>query len=1286
MKLFLQLNLLVLFTFLFGSVHAQCPNTASIDLLQQSGSSITIATTFQAPSGSSIYVWNFGDGNSETSGWMTSHTYDQPGSYVVYLNLYDSLNTSWCAQGILTIQITSTTCNLQASFNPLNQANGFVNFSNVVLTNGTAPYTYNWWFSDGQTSTLAQPVLMFGNGFYQACLTVQDANGCYDSLCTSFSVTNGLCNNNYLSGQPNVNGTAVSLAIFSNSNFSFPINLSIEFGDGAIQTGQMSTAFTVFHDYGVADSLFNLCVYAEDANGCSDTLCYDVLTSPCVDSTLFFTSIPLFNNEFQFIATNSGPGPISYTWTFGDGSPTVNTTTSSTGHLYPGPGIFQVCLSTIDANGCQGNFCQFVDVQGPCSNFFVTAGVSYAGLSATIIPQVSSSCGGLTYSWSAPQAISTTGNQPFTATYASIGTYQVLLTASDACGCIQNISIPIDISCNNSAGNPTNFLIQNGTITTCNGNFFDTGGQNGQYLNNQNFTLTVYPSTPNGKVRVNFSSFSSEANFDYLEIYNGNTINTQLLVNLSGNIGSSSSYTSTANDGSLTFKWTSDSSVTSNGWAATLTCQDLSIQSTNQLEGNWLLEAQSSSTYVNYVWVVDNQTFVTQVPLLNLPLSEGFHQVCLTATNALGCTQSTCTSLNIPCTLQLDVDVVTNGNQVDFIINNYNPSSYYSLVGQNTQTWMQLVNDTTSLTFPAAIDDLFCIWADGACFDSTCVQVTLSTEGTQQISGIVWDDANGNGLLDNGELPMSNIYVSLCATADTSTCLYAYTDVNGAYSFNVYPGEYTVQSYVWQQNYLATNPVGGQGYTVIVSDESLDQFNFGWQNQSVTISGTVFYDTNNNGIQDPGESLASYIAVQIGNSLVYTNASGHYSIQRLPGTYLISLINVGVGYSISVPLAGTYSVSASSIGQIYSGYNFGLWADPSFADLSAEIHQISTVTPGFPVMNHLSYCNNGVATSAGVFTYYWDPMLSLSSPTVFSPAPTSFDAATNSASWTFTSLAPGACGYIYMNATAPQSLVLGTPVFSTAIVTPLTDSNPSNNIDTLHQTVVGSWDPNDKQGLPAGFGPEGKIFPNTQLTYTIRFQNTGTAPAVNVVLIDTISTDFVLETFHMNASSDDYSAQVDQSTRTIRWIFNNIMLPDSTSDPIGSIGFVNFSIDPVQNQVDGTVLNNFADIYFDFNEPIRTNTTVHTIDRFLGISSIENGPKVQVFPNPFSTSTTFLVKTEDNSRSEVVIHDVLGKTVSSFLIESGKPYSYSASHLASGMYFYTVKNNNSMSTGKLLLN
>jgi hypothetical protein len=171
----------------------------------------------------------------------------------------------------------------------------------------------------------------------------------------------------------------------------------------------------------------------------------------------------------------------------------------------------------------------------------------------------------------------------------------------------------------------------------------------------------------------------------------------------------------------------------------------------------------------------------------------------------------------------------------------------------------------------------------------------------------------------------------------------------------------------------------------------------------------------------------------------------------------------------------------------------------------------------------------------------------------------------------------------------------------------------------------------------------------------------------------------------MNTSSDNYTVNINQQTRVIRWIFNNIMLPDSTSDPIGSIGFVNFSISPVQNQVDGTVLNNFADIYFDFNEPIRTNTTIHTIDRFLSIDELKTETLVNVFPNPFSGTTQFLVNTSDRSNATIFIYNVLGEIVAQIPAESGKTSTFDAAGKAAGVYFYKVICKQSEKSGKLIV-
>jgi hypothetical protein len=424
--------------------------------------------------------------------------------------------------------------------------------------------------------------------------------------------------------------------------------------------------------------------------------------------------------------------------------------------------------------------------------------------------------------------------------------------------------------------------------------------------------------------------------------------------------------------------------------------------------GSWQISASSGQTWTSLSWTIDGVPFNQMITSFTYPFTEGQHQVCLTATNALGCTEQTCTNINVPCTYNISFQTEVIGNQVALTIDNYNPLYYYSY--QSDQNWMQLSSSSVTLNFISGGVQEICIFADGTCFDSTCVNVDLGNSNTSEISGVIWDDANGNGLFDNDELPFPNTYVYLCQETitgqDSSYCIWGITDANGAYSFTIFPGNYSITTSFWQQYYLPTFPVGGGGFQFTVTGEdNISGFDFGFQNQAVTISGTVFYDTNNNGIQDIGETGAAYKSLQIGNFWTSTNANGNYSLNVVPGNYIVSLTNPGNGYVISVPIApSTYSVNAANIGSNYSGNNFGLWADPNLIDLSADIYQISTVTPGFPVMTHLSYCNNGVAAQSGTFTYYWDAQLAISSPTVFNPAPTIFNAIGNSATWNFSNL------------------------------------------------------------------------------------------------------------------------------------------------------------------------------------------------------------------------------------------------------------------------------------------
>ncbi|HVT84100.1 MAG TPA: CUB domain-containing protein, partial [Chitinophagaceae bacterium] len=112
------------------------------------------------------------------------------------------------------------------------------------------------------------------------------------------------------------------------------------------------------------------------------------------------------------------------------------------------------------------------------------------------------------------------------------------------------------------------------SYTTCSGNFYDDGGPNGDYMISQHSVVTLYPATPGAKLSVNFNSFHTTANADFLYVYNGNDTSAPRIATLTGPSGFGT-IRSSATDGSLTFKFISDNIDTyadEAGWAATISC------------------------------------------------------------------------------------------------------------------------------------------------------------------------------------------------------------------------------------------------------------------------------------------------------------------------------------------------------------------------------------------------------------------------------------------------------------------------------------------------------------------------------------------------------------------------------------------------------------------------------------------------------------------------------------------------------------------------------------------
>lgn len=150
------------------------------------------------------------------------------------------------------------------------------------------------------------------------------------------------------------------------------------------------------------------------------------------------------------------------------------------------------------------------------------------------------------------------------------------------------------------------------------------------------------------------------------------------------------------------------------------------------------------------------------------------------------------------------------------------------------------------------------------------------------------------------------------------------------------------------------------------------------------------------------------------------------------------------------------------------------------------------------------------------------------------------------------------------------------------------DGAPEIDIDCL--PIIDSYDPNDKLVTPLGITENRYVIPDSRLDYKVRFQNTGTDTAYKVVVIDTISNLMDISTLDVGSASHPYTLEVSgEGQPVLTWIFEDINLVDSLTDEPNSHGFLTFSIAPKANHPDGTIIHNTADIYFDFNLPIRTN-------------------------------------------------------------------------------------------------
>ena len=442
----------------------------------------------------------------------------------------------------------------------------------------------------------------------------------------------------------------------------------------------------------------------------------------------------------------------------------------------------------------------------------------------------------------------------------------------------------------------------------------------------------------------------------------------------------------------------------------------------------------------------------------------------------------------------------------------------------------------------------------------------------------------------------------------------------------------------------------------------------------------VFIDLNNNGIKDANEQNFPH-----GNFNYTVNGGATTNLYSYYGVAYLYESNPATSYNLSFSLpsqfSGFYTCSATytnvnvSVGSGITTYNFPITVTP-YADLAVYVHPYgASPRPGFTYMNRVTIVNQGNQTiAAGSVTFDKSNIVTISNvfPSVTN-TPTGFIGS-------FTNLAPFQSKEFIVTMQVPTipTVSLGQIITNTASVTiPTNDAIVSNNTSAVSQVIVGSYDPNDKTESHGGKILHSSFTANDYLNYTIRFENTGTANAINIKVEDVLDSKLDETSIRMIASSHPYV--LDRVGSNLKWNFNGVNLPPSVPNTQTGHGYIVFQVKPKPGFAIGDVIPNTANIYFDFNPAIVTNTCT---TEFVSTLSNENFTfnNFKSFPNPVKNTLTI---SNASPIEAIEISSILGQKMISKKVNDIQT-EIDLSQLSNGIYFVKVTSQGNEKTIKIM--
>ncbi|MBL4578649.1 MAG: T9SS type A sorting domain-containing protein [Flavobacteriales bacterium] len=604
--------------------------------------------------------------------------------------------------------------------------------------------------------------------------------------------------------------------------------------------------------------------------------------------------------------------------------------------------------------------------------------------------------------------------------------------------------------------------------------------------------------------------------------------------------------------------------------------------------------------------------------------------------------------------------------------------------------------------------------------DSTSCSVTDSStsivDSCGNISGRVFDDINGDGVQDVGENGLAGLVITL-----TPGPIVSFTDQNGNYSINLSNfTTYTVETFLpWQVYYCSGSmilsstlslPASPGTYTVVIDNVNPVSTgnDFGIVPPAVpcgTISGHVWEDLNENGIEDLGEVPMPGANISVNWSMAQTDGNGDYNIDvPLNATYVVSM-NSGGGnfnyycYGSQVTTSGQtfptspgdYTVTPTTGTPDVGGLDFGMSTAPV---VDAGIYSLwpnAGVIPGNDFGGGMDFKIWDGSTTTCTLRLDFDPWVTFISASI---TPDVIGA--NYVEWVFVNPSNyfGMCMFYTFNlsSSAPPGTALN---WFASLSCDAPDACPQNDTRSATTYVANpnkSWKVNlNKMAVfHTGDTITGEITTaDSTFSYEIGYMNLGTDTIFNMMIRDTLP-DFldvksISKPFSMHESIMDMDI-ID--TNVIVFTFKGINLTDTATNYASSYGFLQFNIRMKRNLPIGTVIENTASIFFDYADPIFTDTVSNTI---VQSNSIANSPdqlfEISVHPNPFSNSTAFELHGADTFKGlSLELFDLLGKRVKVVQNITGPRFELDRVGLLSGIYFYKLNTEHrELGSGKVII-